>query len=246
VVTIWEIGVTAGGLETVDLFTVLSGYTVSWGPAPDPGGVPGSRIAVGVGGPGGNMVGTEHVAMPEECMTEPDVRPGTPDLEVRIIAPRDWRRLRELRLRALADSPAAFLEDERPEADAPDAWWRARCRHGVWFAASTGRPDGPDRADGRGVGLARIVDYPDEDPRFHLEGMWVSPDRRREGIGQRLLEFAEQYLGQRQVRRLALWVVQGNAAAGLYVSRGYRPTGREGCLPGGRQETEYARELDRS
>ena len=101
--------------------------------------------------------------------------------------------------------------------------------------------------DGIPVGIACVVDYPQESPSSHLEGMWVHPAVRRRGVGRQLLGRVEEWVLTQGKDRLGLWVVVGNEVAeGLYLKQGYRGTCRGlGALPDGRKEEEFQRLLDR-
>jgi hypothetical protein len=57
----------------------------------------------------------------------------------------EWRELRELRLRALADAPEAFASTLAREAAFPDDVWRQR-------AQGRAGPTRRDRVRGRGLG----------------------------------------------------------------------------------------------
>jgi GNAT superfamily N-acetyltransferase len=151
------------------------------------------------------------------------------------VTPGNWRRLRSIRLRALADSPTAFLGECAVEATRTDEQWAAACREAHWFLAErVGTP----------IGLGCVAEYPKESPRLHLEAMWVEPETRRTGVGHALLRYAEAYAVQHGETELGLWVVRGNdAAEGIYRAAGYVPTGREGPLSNGRHEREYSRRL---
>ncbi|MDG4826523.1 GNAT family N-acetyltransferase [Asanoa sp. WMMD1127] len=129
----------------------------------------------------------------------------------------------------------AFLSEPGEPASWSRAHWMAACERSHWFIAWTG-----DVA----VGLGRVANYPDESPRLHLEAMWVDPPSRKQGIGKDLLAYAEAYARGCGETTLGLWVVRGNdAALRLYESHGYAPTGREGPLPDGRHEQEFAHRL---
>jgi GNAT superfamily N-acetyltransferase len=142
---------------------------------------------------------------------------------VRRFAGGDWEILKDLRLGALADSPAAFLGRPGEEAArAPEAWWRA-ADQGVWFGAFV---------DGLPAGLASVVyDVPTGDR--YAESMWVRPRFRGRGVAVRLLEAAEGFVTDQGGSVLRLWVLEGNPwAAAVYVRYGFRPTGLRQPVPG--------------
>lgn len=155
---------------------------------------------------------------------------------IRVVRAQDWRLLRELRVAALADAPGAFLAGG-DEGKWTEDRWRGECRRGEWLLLQEGG-DAP-------VALARLVDYPQETPRLHLEAMWVAPRARRRGLARSLLAHAERRALDRGHAVLGLWIFEVNEqAAQLYRCAGYRPTGRSATLPDGRREIELKRCLD--
>jgi len=104
-------------------------------------------------------------------------------IEVRTARPDEWRHVRDLRLRALADSPDAFgstFERERAHAE------------GDWLRWISGWEDGVNRLvvaidEEDWIGMA-VGSRTGDDERAHLYAMWVDPRSRRAGIGRRLVE----------------------------------------------------------
>jgi GNAT superfamily N-acetyltransferase len=167
-----------------------------------------------------------------------------PPAEIRRIHGDEWLPLRALRLRGLADSPAAFGSTLAQEAAFPDAVWQARARRGsegaeqVTVVAERG---------GEWVGLATgLAVDPDGDAGPLLVGMFVAPGARREHVGTALVEAVSAWARTRGDRRLRLWVTATNdPAVGLYRRSGFRPTGRSRPVPHtpSLSEMEMAREL---
>lgn len=138
---------------------------------------------------------------------------------VRGVAPSDWRRWRDLRLRALADAPDAFgqtLAEARELGD--DAWMAvvaSEPSRGVWFAEQGGVP----------VGTAVVRLAPDR-LRSNLYAMWVAPEARRCGAARALVETARTWARDRGACELALRVTATNLAAiALYLAAGFADTG---------------------
>jgi ribosomal protein S18 acetylase RimI-like enzyme len=129
-----------------------------------------------------------------------------------------------------------FLADLAEELRLGPQQWQHRCEATYWSSARVGDAH---------VGLAGVIEYPNEDPRHHVEGMWVDPAYRNAGIGRRLLADVESHVRGIGHQRVGLWVVDGNdRALALYRSQGFRRTARpRGLLPGGRVEREYAKQL---
>jgi hypothetical protein len=97
-------------------------------------------------------------------------------MEVRQARADDWQALRELRLRALADTPDAFASTLEKEAAFPEQLWRQRARGGpasVNFIAWEGDA---------GIGMAAIFAVANAPGRMHLVAMWVDPRQRRQGV----------------------------------------------------------------
>lgn len=128
----------------------------------------------------------------------------------------DWRRYRDIRLRALKESPTAFGSTYEVEAQFADQQWRDRLRRRTQFVANSG-----DHAIGT-VG-ARVTDTPGT---AELISMWVAPAWRGRGIGARLVEEVVGWAAAQALSEVHLWVADGNAAAErLYARRGFRRTG---------------------
>jgi ribosomal protein S18 acetylase RimI-like enzyme len=129
--------------------------------------------------------------------------------------------LRDVRLRALRDAPAAFGSTlAREERYEPAKWerWAAEAASGEQQAIFVAEP-----AAGMASG---VID--DEDPALaHLYAMWVAPDARGTGTGKALLEAVVAWATERGAERLTTSVTDGNAvAAGLYTAAGFADTGR--------------------
>lgn len=148
---------------------------------------------------------------------------------IRVARAEDWERARDLRLRALADAPDAFgstIEHERAYAETEwrswiDGWQGATNRFVVW------------EADGAWVGMA-VGSRTTGDPDAHLYGMWVDPDRRRQGVGERLVREVVGWARSWDARSVLLGLTEGNEGAeGFYerlvfVDTGERHPLREG------------------
>ncbi|WP_203695139.1 GNAT family N-acetyltransferase [Catellatospora coxensis] len=160
-------------------------------------------------------------------------------IELRVLAPDDWPIWRELRLAALAEAPYAFgsrLADWQGDGDRPERW-RGRLEiPGSYNLVAL--------LDGRPAGMASGV--PTEDRVVELISMWVRPDARGRGVGDRLLAAVEQWARQERAQVLKLAVVEGNdAATGLYRRNGFQLTEEVGDLmpDGVRREQIMAKEL---
>lgn len=79
--------------------------------------------------------------------------------------------------------------------------------------------------DGRAVGLAAGGDSTDPGASA-LTSLWVAPEARGQGIGDRLVETVAGWSKGAGYRRLVLWVADGNDhAERLYERNGFTRTG---------------------
>ncbi|MEO8700691.1 MAG: dihydropteroate synthase [Kofleriaceae bacterium] len=148
-------------------------------------------------------------------------------VQIRVVLPSEWRRWRDLRLRALSDAPDAFGDTHADVMTRDDAAWQAgvaaRAARACLFAEEAGTP----------IGMTVVV--LGEDPATaNLFAMWVAPEARRSGAGRRLLDAAIRWSRLAGARVLALRVTDTNTAArALYQSRGFVDTGvLEALRPG--------------
>jgi len=129
------------------------------------------------------------------------------------IGPDDWRRWRDVRVRALAEDPDAFAcSAHLLGADAPEEQWRrALGDRTIHLAVDAGRDVGM-------IGLR-----PGAEPE--LVSMWVAPEARRAGVGRLLVDAVVE---QARERPVVLRVMAGNdAAIAFYAGRGFVLTSRE-------------------
>ena len=147
---------------------------------------------------------------------------------IRPIRPDEWSQYRDLRLRALADSPDAFGSTLAKERGRPDTEWLSRLESAAdirWnlplFAESGNEP----------VGLAWDRIERSSPDVANLYQMWVAPHYRGRGIGQMLLEAVIAWARQAGVEQLALGVTLGETPAmSLYSRAGFVPSGRPQSL----------------
>jgi ribosomal protein S18 acetylase RimI-like enzyme len=105
-------------------------------------------------------------------------------ITVRRFEPHEWRLYREIRLRALADSPDAFGSMYEHEAVRADAEWEARLTAG---ATAHGQMPVVALVDDTPVGLAWGRQDEQEPTVAHVFQVWVSPEARGQGVGRLLL-----------------------------------------------------------
>ena len=154
-------------------------------------------------------------------------------MEVRRIRPDEWRELRALRLEALRTAPEAFVARYEDVVAYPDREWQERARRPTFVAV----------AGDRFVGMATALRENDARKAL-LFGMFVHPDARRTGVGRRLVAAVADWARAEGCSRVELGVAEGNdAAARLYESCGFVPTGERRHYDGYGFETRMAREL---
>lgn len=157
-------------------------------------------------------------------------------VELRRIRDGEAARLRELRLRALREAPAAFAETFEDARDRPTERWAEWTR-----AGATAETDVTVVAvDGErwiGMVVARLL--ADMRDSAWLAGLWVDPTVRRAGVGSGLIEAVAAWARERGADTLDLSVTVGNdAAAALYANAGFVETGRRRPLPADPTRTE--------
>ena len=142
---------------------------------------------------------------------------------IRTFAQHEWAVYKDLRRRALADSPDAFGSTLVREQNRSDAEWASR------LAAGANSWDFPGVAEvaGEPIGLAwgRIEKAsPDVG---NLYQMWVAPGHRRLGAGRMLLEAVIAWARAKNASYLELGVTCGDSPARrLYTRAGFEPVGK--------------------
>ena len=136
--------------------------------------------------------------------------------------------LRDLRVAALTDSPAAFGSTlQREHARSVDDWRR-------WFSPGVTLLWRDESGAGGGL-VAAVVDA--ACGRAELMSMWVRPDLRGHGVGDALVGAVVQW-SQHRGLSLLLHVVEDNGASvELYVRHGFQATGEVRARPDGVRES---------
>ena len=138
---------------------------------------------------------------------------------VRRVRADEGLRLREIRLAALADAPAAFTTTLEQMVDQPVAFWTDRV---------TTNSAGDDAAtflaevDGEWVGMVAGWREDPDQPWVELVSMWVAPSARGTGAGRALVERVVEWASDIGIERVELWVTRGNdPAIALYERCGF-------------------------
>jgi GNAT superfamily N-acetyltransferase len=127
----------------------------------------------------------------------------------------DWQKLRDVRLRALAQDPAAFIETYTNASSFPEERWREQATPSARQASFAYERDG--RFDG--LVSAFVADDPET---VFLVAMWVAPELRGTGAARGLVQSALEWARGRGAARVALSVEGDNPrAARLYEKCGF-------------------------
>jgi GNAT superfamily N-acetyltransferase len=162
-------------------------------------------------------------------------------LTVRAVATADAARLREVRLRALAESPDAFAAALEEESKLPRSYWAELAMqsedgdHAAIYLALDGS---------RTVGLAAGRWFDRERGVVQLWGMWVDPSARGLRVGEQLVSAVRDWAAGRGARFVRLGVItrEGDATA-FYERLGFVRTGE--VIPLRRDPTQPAHFLAR-
>jgi len=161
---------------------------------------------------------------------------------VRRLGAEEWREVRELRLRALADAPDAFWQTLADARARPESDWVARAS--VWAAAPTQAMLVAEPGDGGPlVGMAGVEPYDAEVevdrgtgepagpvPRLVTDvwGVWADPALRGTGVGAALLEACVDWSRERGAAEVVLWCLDRKRdTLAWYGRRGFVPSGAE-------------------
>jgi GNAT superfamily N-acetyltransferase len=146
------------------------------------------------------------------------------DMTVAVLGPDDWERKRDLRLRALLESPATFASTYERQRAYTERDWRDWPRDGIFFAA--GAPEPHSIACGW---------LPVAEPDVaNLISMWVAPSQRGRRVAASLIDAVVDWARTQDRDHLELEVAAGNEAARrAYERYGFAATSKEPFTEGG-------------
>jgi RimJ/RimL family protein N-acetyltransferase len=151
------------------------------------------------------------------------------------VEPRDWQRLREVRLAALAESPEMFGSTLAKEQSFDEAEWRRRAARPATFLASRGCVD---------VGMAGVYEF---DGGWCVMGMWLAPAARGTGVLEALVDACESVAQAAGATTVALGVMEDNPRGRrAYLRLGYEFTGTREHVHDGRHELFMTKTLPSS
>jgi GNAT superfamily N-acetyltransferase len=145
-------------------------------------------------------------------------------VEIRPIRTDEGLRLRDLRLRALANAPAEFGETLAQAQARPEAFWHERAaRNAAGIEAITFVAD----EDGHWYGMLTGFFLPDGQRTVHVVGLWVDPATRGRGVARALMDAMAGWARTRGAARLQHWVAETNTGVIAFHERGgYVRTGK--------------------
>ena len=141
-------------------------------------------------------------------------------IAIRAVRAGEGPRLRELRLRALADAPSAFASTVEEESRYPESRWSELADSGdaiVVFVAVD---------DERWIGMAAGRWFDRSRGVAQLWGMWIDPGWRGQGLGRRLVAGIRGWANGHGGRFVRLGVIGEEAACASFYERiGFVRTG---------------------
>lgn len=147
---------------------------------------------------------------------------------------------KDVRLRALEDTPTAFSSTYAKEAEFSDAEWRKRAEScngekRIGFLAFD---------DERACGMVFCFREEGDPTVGTIVSMWVDPTVRRVGAGKQLIDAVVEWAPGVGIRELKLMVTSVNQGAMAFYERiGFRMTGKTGLYPNDPAITEYEMSL---
>src|SRR4051794_20657282 len=103
------------------------------------------------------------------------------EIMVRLLGESEWSPYRDVRLRALAESPRSFTASLAEESDREEQFWRDRMTRSHRLVAERG---------GVPLGIVSVGPFEDDPTAAEVFGMYVVPDARGSGVSWRLMEAA--------------------------------------------------------
>ena len=144
-------------------------------------------------------------------------------MQLRALSPADWRLWREVRLRALEDSPDAFGASLAEWQSADETRWRQRLSDVPFNVVA--------QVGGEAVGQASGT-HLDADKRAELISMFVAPVARGSGIADALVAAVLEYARETGAVAVRLSVRRNNARAiAMYKRAGFEVAAEPGDEP---------------
>ena len=140
---------------------------------------------------------------------------------VRALGDEDWQVYRDIRIKALKESPDAFAASAQQEEQKDEEFWHKRMSRSRRLVAEQ---------DGAVVGVVSVKTLdPDEtkrdDKAAELFGLYVVPELRGKGISWKLVQAATDQARSDEHAHIVYWVGTDNGRAVAFASSfGFRPT----------------------
>ena len=148
-------------------------------------------------------------------------------MEVRRIQKGQGALLRDVRLKALAESPLAFGAKLSDEETIPLNEFEIKADLQATSETST-----TFLAFDKTTVVGQIGAFIDHTNNAFICAMWVSPNNRKQGIGKNLITSAVAWLNQLDNNKVYAWVADDNATAkSFYKSIGFISTNTKQPLP---------------
>ena len=96
------------------------------------------------------------------------------EITVRVLGESEWSLYRQVRLRALAQSPSAFTATLADETDRGESFWRDRMTRSYRLLAERGRLP---------QGIVSLGAYDEEPSAAEVFGLYVVPEIQHVGVG---------------------------------------------------------------
>jgi ribosomal protein S18 acetylase RimI-like enzyme len=138
------------------------------------------------------------------------------EITVRVLDESEWSVYRDIRLRALAESPDSFTATLAEETDRDEQFWRDRMTRSHRLLAERGPVP---------QGIVSLGPYDREPSAAEVYGLYVIPEARGTGVAWRLVEAAAALATQKAYVQLFYWVGTDNGRAiGFAQNFGFRTT----------------------
>jgi GNAT superfamily N-acetyltransferase len=138
------------------------------------------------------------------------------EITVRVLDESEWSVYRDVRLRALAESPGSFTATLAEETDREEQFWRDRMTRSLRLLAEQGPVP---------QGIVSLGPYEQEPSAAEVFGLYVVPEARGTGVAWRLVEAAAALATRQAYLQLYYWVGTDNGrAVGFAENFGFRTT----------------------
>ena len=138
------------------------------------------------------------------------------EIMVRVLGEADWSLYRDIRLRALAESPSSFTASLAEESGRDEQFWRDRMTRSHRLVAERGSVP---------QGIVSVGPCTDDSTTAEIFGLYVVPAARGTGVSWRLVEAAANQATRDGYVQLYYWVGTDNGRAiGFANNFGFRTT----------------------